>query len=396
MQCKATDGVVLCQLPSHVLNAYPVEPKHALRNKNSHIGKTATQVLDLIMTTHGNGNLCAKLLCNTINRSHLDKCEECYAYNAGRNDTATHVDLERKHMKTHPPLGDTMRDFVDEALSSIDNKWGISDKMRHTREMQGVGCEVACAVDHAHEVTKNYHKKRQLKATALWDISNETGQIASAVLAPTTKVKDLSHAALQVARRPTFEPKALCSDTWPAKLSYWMLSFGDELVGRLGLFHCIQRITKTLRKSHIDHFQALNHLLQCIYVCHTKDYEELLRALREGTLNGEKHSVEDVAELKASRLFRQRYKGYLRKVIRPPETTQQMLEEWFVRCKCTASEGSLPAQGRRDPISGDNLFTAETKSAVQNCKEKAQCLQDPLPLEEMYDGVLRIQTHHMA
>jgi len=64
---------------------------------------------------------------------------------------------------------------------------------------------------------------------------------------------------------------------------------------------------------------------------------------------------------------------------------QEKLEEWFVRFKCTAREGSLPAGGRLDPTTKEALFTSETKAAVTNCKETCRHLQDPLPLDEMHD-----------
>ena len=63
------------------------------------------------------------------------------------------------------------------------------------------------------------------------------------------------------------------------------------------------------------------------------------------------------------------------------------LDEWHSRFKCSASEGSAPALGRLDPITKEPLFTAETKTVVGNCKDKCQYLQDPLPLDEMYDVI---------
>jgi len=58
--------------------AYPVETKHAL-NKNLHIGRSATDVMDLLMTTYGNGDLCSRLLFNAINRSYIHKLEDYYS-----------------------------------------------------------------------------------------------------------------------------------------------------------------------------------------------------------------------------------------------------------------------------------------------------------------------------
>jgi len=268
------------------------ETKHALANKKSHSNKSATTVLDVIMTTHANGDLCAKMLCNATNRSHLEKVQSYHSHNAGNDKTILHIKKDEQCTRVFPPLGDNIRDTVDEAASNNNNPWGISDHDRHTQEIQGVGCEVSCAVDHKHEVTKNHCRKQQIGADALWDVGNDTGQIACAVLVPSTGTTDLSHAAMQVSKRKNFEPKALHSDTWPAKLEHGALLFGDELEGRLGLFHFMQRTTRTFRKKHVDHFQALNGLLKCVHEHNTKDHEDLLRALKEGTLNGKKHSNE--------------------------------------------------------------------------------------------------------
>jgi hypothetical protein len=193
---------------------------------------------------------------------------------------------------------------------------------------------------------------------------------------------------MSLARRPNFTPKAMYSDRWPVKMDYWALIFGRQMEGRLGLFHFTQRIIKTLKKQHIDYFLAVNSLLECIYYYNEKDHEALLTCLKNGSLNGKQLNDGDIAELKATRYFRQRHAKHLRKEIRPPNVMRHNLDQWFARFKCTASDNSpLPALGRRDPISGDALFTPETKDAVTNCKEKCQYLQDPLPLDEMYDVI---------
>ena len=68
----ANSDSVLRQIPGYARSSYPVEPKYALP-KNSHIRRSATQLLDLLMPTYGNGDLCSRLLYNAINRSYLDK-----------------------------------------------------------------------------------------------------------------------------------------------------------------------------------------------------------------------------------------------------------------------------------------------------------------------------------
>ena len=132
----------------------------------------------------------------------------------------------------------------------------------------------------------------------------------------------------------------------------------------------------------------MNSLLNCIYQYSGMDDEKLLQALKQGTLSI-KHSDEDIADVNATRLFRQRYDRYLRKEIRPTNVLCSMLDDWFDRFKCTASDPTTrPARGRKDPVTGDSLFSPETKQAVEECKKKACYIQDPLPLDQMYATIL--------
>lgn len=100
------------------------------------------------------------------------------------------------------------------------------------QEIQAVKCERLHAKDHAHEVTKNCFRRKQLGTLALWDVATETGEIATAVLVPATKTTHLSHAAIQLLKRPIFKPKAMHSDQWPTKTEHWPKVFGDNLEGR--------------------------------------------------------------------------------------------------------------------------------------------------------------------
>jgi len=97
-----------------------------------------------------------------------------------------------------------------------------------------------------------------------------------------------------------------------------------------------------------------------------------------------KHSDEDTRALKATKAFRQRCDRCLRKEIRPPHIMSHMLDDWFDRFKCTASDNSRPAKGRCDPVTGETLFSPETKEAIRLAKVNAKCLQDPLPLDQMH------------
>ena len=298
---------MLSSLPAHTRAAHPVESKHAL-NKNSHIGQSATSVFDLLVPTCGNGDLCSRLLCQATNRSCLQRVEDCCSfYAAGKKEKEgppPHVEHHGHHMKAHPPAGDGIRNTCDAASSSSHTPWKISDHDRHIREIQNVGCQSIFAQGHTHKATDNCYKKKGLGIFALWDCANENGEIASAVLAPSAKTTHFAHAATALARRPTFAPVAMCSDTWPAKSDFWSLLF-DPSHGRLGLFHCIQRLTRTLKKNHVDHFRAVNALLNCTCHCNDEDHENLLKALKEGSLSA-KCSDDEISELKATKVFKQR------------------------------------------------------------------------------------------
>jgi len=174
------------------------------------------------------------------------------------------------------------------------------------------------------------------------------------------------------------------SGRWPTKIDCWKEVFRG-LEGRLGLFHFIQRVTRTLRKRHVDHFPAINQLLGAVCFCNQEDCEALLVALKECTLMGKKHSDDDIAELKVTKHFWQRRAECLRKEMRQPDDMCHNLDQWFTWFKCTASEGSQPARGRVDPVTGDALFAPETKTAIANWKERSMHLQDPLPLDQMCD-----------
>jgi len=389
-RCGSNDGEILVQLPACAAATYPVETKYALQNKSCHLSKSATDVFDMLMTTYGNGDLCSHLLYNAINKAYLERVSDYYSFlseEKNSNCPQPHIKKNGEYVNAFPPLGDSIHDTHDQATTNSNTPWFVSDHDRHTREIQGVKCSRLYAEDHTHEVTKNYFRRKQIGAIALWDVATETGEIATAVLVPSTKTKDLSHAAISLSKRNNFNPKAMCSDRWPTKIEYWRQVF-HGLEGRLGLFHFLQRIAKTLRKRHIDYFMAINQLLNAVYIYNQDDYESLLITLKDGTLMGRKHSDQDIADLKATKYFRQRCAKYLRKEIWHPNVMCDNLDQWFARFKCTASEGSSPALGRFDPVTGDSLFTPETKTAIANCKEKSMYLQDPLPLDQMYDVTL--------
>jgi len=384
----ANDGEILVNLPDHVAQTYPVESQYAFNNFASHLSRSTTEVFSSIMLTYGNGELCSKLLYNAINRAYILRVTAYYSKATTlKKNPANYVERNGVFIKTYPPLGDTIRDMFDAASSSRTNPWRVSDFDRHTREIQGVSCNGVFAQDHTFEAIKNYQKR--VGAKAAWTVGTGTGEIACVALVPTTKTKDFSHAAAQLMRRHNFNPKVMYSDTWPNKNLFWS-NICPDVEGRLGLFHFEKRIISTLRKKHIDCYDAITDLLNSLYVYHAPDYERLLAALKEGTLSstGHKYTSDEIADLKSSRLFRDRYSKYLRKKLHSTQTIVQNLDDWHCKYKVTSSDADTrPARGRLDPIRLVSLFTPETKDAVENCKKKAVYLSDPLPLDEIYDEI---------
>jgi hypothetical protein len=173
--------------------------------------------------------------------------------------------------------------------------------MRHTREIQGVKTRQAFAQDHTFKVVKNYPKN--LGATALWDLANEKGEIACAVLVKTTKTKDFAHAAKGYAIRTHSTPQAIYSDTWPANDAFWA-KLVPNVQGRLGLFRFICRMSRTLRQNHIDFHNANTDLIHSIYAYNDEDLGKLYLALQQGGF-GEQFSRQKIIEMQSTKRFRE-------------------------------------------------------------------------------------------
>jgi hypothetical protein len=263
----------------------------------------------------------------------------------------------------------------------------VSDYDRHRREIQSVGCDTSMSTDHTFQALKNYPTSIRDKAEALFGISVETGEIACAVVVPTTGIKEAAHAVEQFIRRKNVKPKVLSTDTWPSNTKFWKLLFGDSVVGRLGLWHFINRIYRTLRETHPDFGKAIAMLQAAIYRIDELDEAAVMEALFNGTLNGTKMSWNEITALRGTARWNRNYSKYLKKILYPLTVLLANLDRWFVKFKVTASEGKAPGQGRLNPANGQTLFTAETKVALEEAKKKAEFIMDVLTLEEIYQPV---------
>lgn len=402
---NGNDGELLQKLPGAVRNAYPVHPRYA-QGSSFHFAKTLTTDLEMDLLTYGNAEEVSRKIYAQINAEYRQRFEDYYSlilftkiksrvpypnelqWCPGLSPSGDMIrpipyPNEVTWCPGFPPSGDMIRKLYEGAQTSNLTTSGVSEKMRHTREIQSVSCFSIVSQDHTMEPCCNYRAK---DAKAIWDSSTETGEIACAVLVPTTKARDYAHAAECLVRRPNFRPKVMYTDTWPHGKAFWELLFGATLLGRLGLFHFIQRISKTLRDTHCSYRKALTDLRACIYHYHDDDEQALLEALKKGLI-GKKCSDEDIAMLRLSSKWNARYGNRLRKIIRSGDVIEQNLKEWFIQYKYGHSEGKVPGRGIKDPDTGKLLFTPDTHGAVEEAKKTCHYLEDLLPLAEMYRTV---------
>ena len=92
----------------------------------------------------------------------------------------------------------------------------------------------------------------------------------------------------------------ISTDTWPSNTKFWKLLFGDSAVGRLGLWHFINRIHRTLRENHPDFGKAISMLQAAVHRIDELDKAAVMQALFDGTLNGTKMSWGEINELRGT------------------------------------------------------------------------------------------------
>ncbi len=399
-KCKrSVDGnaaELLCGLPADLAALYPVEPKYC-RGKQ-HISKSAWDVFENLMLTTANGEVCSRLLYNAVNQKYKQRLHMYLSYCKHNEQEAQKYPVkDGEYIVKFPPSGDVVRNQYEKGALSDLNAWRISDKDRHTREIQSVKIGTKIAQDHTHQACKNY--LRRDRGEAMWTVASETGEIACVAMVPSTKAEDYAHAAKQLSNRPSFNPKVMYSDTWPDNSNFWNELLDLLLEGRLGLFHYIQRITSQMRTTHEKHNHAVADLLACIYHYNTSDYDKLIVALKSGTMSAEarQYTAEEIEDMKVEKKFRDNYGKYLRKVIKEPATIVQNLEVWWNKYKCKESEGAPPAEGKKDPKTNQTLFLEGAKDVLKEAKTNAKYLQDPKDVE-MYREIKPNQnsTHKLS
>jgi hypothetical protein len=101
------------------------------------------------------------------------------------------------------------------AATSTLNSSGISDFEQNTREIQSVSCEISSASDHTFATIKNYQSSDIEGASAVHTITNERGELASAVIVANTSAQEYSHAFEQFSWRDNVHLKVHVTDNHP-------------------------------------------------------------------------------------------------------------------------------------------------------------------------------------
>lgn len=379
---SANNGKLLQSLPSHIRQEYPVDPRFA-QDKDFHFLQDFSDWIPELMITDASGDKIAHSVVKkqgSLYQRRLDSYFDWCSY-TGVTDALEYPSFHEWSGR-YCPAGEHLRDLYNSTVRSPLTICGIADFERCTREIQSVTCKTIMSQDHTMEIVKNY--PRSLGASAVWDAANENGEICCLALVDSTAASEYSHAAECLARRPNFLPRVMYSDIWPNGRELWEILFGDGLVGRLGLFHFNKRIISTLRPSHPDYRRAISDLRRCIYRYDEVSEGNVIKALKNGTLGGEKLDDEQVQSLRDSRRWKTLCDPYLRKIIFTGDIIRMNLTEWFIDYKVDASPGEAQGRGRPNPINGQKLFTPDTKSAVEECKKTCEFLHDVLPPEQMY------------
>jgi len=206
---NSADESVLLTLPQFAAEAYPLATQCALTNRKSHLERAAADIFDSMILTYGNGELCSRLLYNAINRHHVESLKKHCSYSHCHRQSS--YDLfppflakDGAFIRQHPPL----QDMCDEAASSSMNPWGIGNHDSKTREIQSVKCNGGIfSQDHAFSTVKNY--QNAIGAKAACDVATGAGEMACALLVPSTQGRHFSHAARALLGCDSFSPTVM-------------------------------------------------------------------------------------------------------------------------------------------------------------------------------------------
>ncbi|CAJ1934064.1 unnamed protein product [Cylindrotheca closterium] len=330
LSCKelvdANEGRLLQMLPAHVAAAYPVPPRYATSEGGFHLHKNGIAFFEHILKTYANGKQCSLfLVCPMANR-YLEKARTYLSQNPSQPFPDFYSYMNNKW----PPNGDNIRRFYQQAEYSSLQPYSYSNVLRYTQEIRSVRFERGdtAAFDHTFAATRAYRDKKSMGMKCFADFNNgRTGEIGGIYAVPTTKLSDVSHGLTQAAPRLK-NVSVLTTDTIPHGVQFWDATLGKGVKCRLGLFHFLGRMVDTLDSKSEHFWPCLVQLKDCIYNYNKDDWAALVGAVTNGLL-GEKLSVDELTDMRFSKVFKQRYDKWLRKEFHLAENIIENLNDWL-------------------------------------------------------------------
>jgi hypothetical protein len=372
---KANDGILLANLPPHMRAMYPVEPRYAIGQW--HLSIATTDDMEYCMKTYGNGDFYSTKLFHTAAKE-FERNIAKYSSKVEYAGTDYHISFE-DWLGRYPPSGADIRAAYERAERSQLMPYGVSNYNRYKRELQSVGhngVDRTCVIDWTFAITKNYLLPG---AKACFTMKIGTGETAALALVSSTAVSQVAHLCQQtVSKRKNFRPELLWTDTWPDSERFWRCIFGTFLIGRLGLFHIMHRILKTLNHVSSELFWKVNVGIQeCFYRYEEGDYKNVIEHLGDGTLSrdGKGRNEKQIVDLRYSKRWNQRYSKFLRKKIFEGPIIRTNLMKWVKSFKDERDEDEKA------------VFSFFTETAVEEQHDAVDHVADP-PGFEMYEEIL--------
>jgi hypothetical protein len=383
---KGNDGELYNQIPFHFRQGYPVDPRFT--KKHIHLTTTTTRILEPLMVTHGNGDQIARLF-HELQAKKYEDMEEQYFDHALNTSTKLTSALPSLRVMNgsntkYGLTGAAVRDLYLEGATSTATATGMSNNMRNTLEIQAVGSNKSSASDHTFKIVKNYQSKDIDGAAAVHTINNESGMICCAAVVQSTDASQFSHQFESFTKRSNVNPKMHVVDNYPANKILYDTLFRENcrtvnpVILRLGLFHFIQRVTKTFDERHFMCRLATRELSDCIWYEEKEDVQQVELGLLDGSLNrGVPMSFKEIKEYRYSPRWRARFGENIRVWTRPEQIIGERMDEWFSKFE----------EADEDPKTKQDLFTWETKKAFDNVRKYIFAITDVLDRKDLYEPV---------
>jgi len=263
------DPHLLASLPAYIRDLYPVDPRYASTKRfqlDIPLSKWAREASISWLSPEQ----FAKLLFEVLGEMYVARVENFVSLLNANKEFLEDKEKESVCYPSFldwvgelPPSPQQLRNLLHLAERSDLTSSGVSDHDRQVRELQSVQAKVCFSFDHCFATAKTYLGSSGIKCT--WNVTNENGETMSCLAVADSSAATYAHGAEQLIRREGFHPKVYYSDIFPSGGPFWTLLLGDSVLGRLGLFHFLQRIVRTLRDTHECYKISIKELKMAIY-----------------------------------------------------------------------------------------------------------------------------------